>query len=128
MTATVAISVVGAFLLAFHALRIVPIVREAWEVTRAAAAAMRDPAGDDATREAAARLAARRLSAATVHILLRGVLALALALVPAVVADRAGLMPLGAAIAYLSRLDVILVTSAAIVAGLLAGPRLWPGS
>jgi len=126
MTTAIAIAVIAAFIVAFRALRILTIAREAWVVTRSATAAMRDPARDDAAREAVARQAARSLFAATLRILLRGALALALALVPAILASLAGLKPLDAVIAYLSRPDVILATTAVILAGWLAGLRLWP--
>jgi len=127
MTTAIAIAVIAAFVVAFHALRILTIAREAWVVTQSAMAAVRDPARDDAAREAVARHAARSLFAASLQILLRAALAMALAMVPAILVSLAGLKPLDVVIAYLSRPDVILATTAVILAVWIAGYRLWPG-
>lgn len=124
MTALVTALGVAAFALAFALLRVPAWASESLAVAGRAQLALRDPALDDAAREAGAQAAARRLFYVFGVILVRTGAALAAAAVPVVVADRLGLVAAADVAAFSLRLDVILVASAALVALWLLQRRL----
>ncbi|MFP4360116.1 MAG: hypothetical protein ACLFTG_05475 [Alphaproteobacteria bacterium] len=116
MTALVTALGVTAFALAFTLLRVPAWASESLAVAGRAQSALRDPALDDAAREAGAQAAARRLLYVFGVILVRSVAALAVAALPVVVADRLELVAAADVAAFSLRLDVILVASAVVVA------------
>jgi hypothetical protein len=124
MIAATAAAVIAVFLVAFRVCRVVPASTDALTISRGALAALRNPDLDDAARETVARQASLRLLRAFVSILVRGGLALAASLLPIWIADIAGIAPSEGVIAFLSRWDVILVASTAIVLGYLVWGRL----
>jgi len=95
---------------------------------RGAAAVMRDEALDDRARERAVQQASLRLFSGFASILGRGVLSLAASVLPIWAADATGLASAGAVLAFLARVDVIVIASAVMVAGYLFRVRLWPSS
>ncbi len=124
MTAAVTALGVAAFAVAFMLLRVPAWASESLAVAGRAQLALRDPALDDAAREAGAQAAARRLFYVFGVILVRTSAALAAAAVPVVVADRLALVPAGEVAAFSMRLDVILAASAALIAVWLLHRRL----
>lgn len=122
----IALLSLAAFMAVLGLSGIVPLARRAIGTATAAAAALRDPALDDAAREKASQAAAIALFGAFAGLLLRSALALGAAALPLLAADAAGLLPLDAAIGFLSRWDVILVLSLAGIALWIAGARAWP--
>jgi len=124
VTAVVTALGVAAFAVAFTLLRVPAWASESLAVAGRAQLALRDPALDDAAREAGAQAAARRLFYVFGVILVRTSAALAAAAVPVVVADRLALVPAGEVAAFSMRLDVILAASAALVAVWLLHRRL----
>jgi hypothetical protein len=93
--------------------------------TRRAAATMRDPALDERAREKAVQRASLVLMAGFGSIVVRAALALAAALLPVWIASRGGLAPAAGVFHFLSRWDVILATSAAMVGGYVLVLRPW---
>jgi hypothetical protein len=96
--------------------------------TQNAAAIMRDPALDDLQREKAIQRASLRLLADFGSILFRGVVSLAISFAPIWLADAAGLASSRAVIDFLSRTDVIVVTSVVMVVGYVIRVRMWPSN
>ena len=93
--------------------------------TRSTAAAMRDPALDDRAREKAVQRASLSLMAGFGSIVVRTALALGAALLPVWIASQQGLAPADGVFHFLSRWDVILITSAAMIGGYLVAVRPW---
>ena len=113
-----------AFLVGFHLSGVVPAARRALVTARSASAVMRNPALHDDDKEVAVRQAGLSLLGSVFSILLRSVLAFLALLTPILVADLAGLVDAGAALAFLARWDVALVTAAAMTAIWLVVRRL----
>lgn len=124
MIVATAAAAICAFLIAFHYFRVVPIAARALAITREAWGVMRDPAFDDAARERAVRAASLRLFGTFFSILARGLLALAVSLLPIWLADASGLAARERTIDFLSRWDVILISSVVIVLGYIVQARL----
>lgn len=95
-------------------------------VARQAVAAMRDPSLDDAAREKHVQRASLRLMGAFVSILARSLLCLLVSALPIWLASVAGLANVDEVLQFLARWDVIVLTSAAMIAGYLLWVRLWP--
>jgi hypothetical protein len=93
--------------------------------TRTTAATMRDPSLDDLAREKAAQRASLTLMAGFGSIVVRTALALGAALIPVWIASRQGLASAGSVFHFLSRWDVLLFTTAAMIGGYLLAVRPW---
>jgi hypothetical protein len=124
LTALVVALGVAAFAVAFAWLRVPARAGESLAVAGRARLALRDPALDDAAREASAQAAARRLFYLFAVIVGRTAVALAAAALPVVVADRLGLAAMGEVAAFSMRLDVILAATVVLVAVWLLHRRL----
>ena len=116
MTLSVTLISVVIFVLAFAVLRIVPVARGAIATATGAVQVMRNPTLDDDARERAVQKASISLFGAFASILLRFVATLVFAAMPIWVADVLGIVSAEAVIAYLSRIDVIVVLSVVMVA------------
>jgi len=124
----VAIASVAAFVAALWWSGVLESAGRAITAARDTAGVMRDATLDDLQRERAAQQASLVLLALCASIVGRSLLALAASAVPIVAADWSGLASSGDVIAFLSRVDVIVVASAVMVVGYLARRRLWPSS
>lgn len=122
----VAVLSIAVFLAAFARLGIVRVSGEALRVSRAAAAAMRDPALDDRARERAVQRASVRLLGQFVSLLLRGGVAVAASFAPIAIAALLGFTTSDAVIAFLSRWPAWVLASAMAAAAWTAGGRRWP--
>ena len=98
----------------------------ALDTARGAIAVLADDAMDEAARERAVRRASLSLLGSTASILGRSILALAVAAVPILSADWAGMVPIAESIRFLARWDVIAVVSLATTAACLTLVKLWP--
>ncbi len=114
----------AAFLIGFYFAGVVPAAGRALVTARAASAVMRDPALHDDDKEVAVRTAGISLLGSFVSILLRSLVAIVASLAPILLADLLGLADIATMLAFLSRWDVILVTSAAMIAVWLIARRL----
>jgi hypothetical protein len=125
---TTAAATIAVFVVALWLFRVVPASANALTIARGALGAMRDATLDDAARETAVQRASLRLLRTFVSILLRGTLAVGASLLPIWAADTAGLAASAEVIDFLSRWDVIAITSMVIVLGYLVRTRLWAPS
>lgn len=105
-----------AFLLAFEALGLIPKAKEAISVSRATAAVMGDKSLDDDAKEAAVQKAAATLMKNFLGLLVRIVGILLAAYVPILAADLLGLVPEAEVLAFMLRIDVILITTVLVIA------------
>ena len=126
MISVVAIFSIAVFLVALHfsgALRagvaILPVARGALNTIQNQAL------GDD-EKERAIQRATVRLARSLVSIVIRSAFTLAVSLVPLVAAEYFGWADIDEVIAFLSRWDVILIVSVAIIAGYILKSKLWP--
>ena len=128
MTAAAAVAAVGLFLAAMHAFGVVRATVDALGTVNGAMATLRDETLDDARRETAIQRASLRLLSACASILFRGLLAVAVSLLPIWLFDAAGVATMGGVFGLLSRPDVLIATIG--VAGIVevARRRLWPSS
>lgn len=117
---------IGAFLLAFWLLRIIPVAQNAITTVRNAVGRMRDPDIDDLAREKAAQKAGIELVVFSGALILRSGIALAAAGVPVVLADWAGLVPVSVTLGFMERWEVIVTVSVLVVLGYIAIVHLWP--
>ncbi len=124
IAATAAVSIC-AFLVALWLARVVPVSAGVVVIARNALGAMRDPALDDAAREKTVRHASLQLIGKFVSIVLRGVFAIGVSLVPIWLANASGLAASDQVIAFLSRWDVITVATIVIMIAYLLRIRLW---
>lgn len=113
------------FLAAFHRLGVVGVARRAIGTTGEAMRAMRDPGLDELARERAVQAAALRVLGAAGGLILRSLAALAVAFLPVLAADLAGLAERGAALAFMERWEVILAASLLVTLGYLIIGRRW---
>ena len=113
-----------AFVAAFGRLGILPKAQAAMAVSRQTMAVMGDAALDDSVKERAARQAALALLKGFFGIALRLAGVLLAAYVPVFLADRAGLLPEAAALAFMLRLDVIAVTTVLVIVVVWLASRL----
>lgn len=125
ITVAVTAASVAVFLIAFHVARVLPEARRAIVISRDAVASMWDPSlDDDDAREIAVRRAALTLFATSGSLTLRGFAAIAAAVLPIVLADWAGIVAHEQILAFIERLDVIVITALiALIA--YAGARAW---
>jgi hypothetical protein len=128
VTVATALAAVALFLVGMWVFGVAAAATGAIGIAHAAVATMRDPALDDRARETAIQRASIRLASGFGSIAIRGILALALSLLPVWLADAGGLAAAPAVFAFLSRPDVIVTTSAAIGVGYLAWRRAWRSS
>jgi hypothetical protein len=124
MVPLVALLATAAFLVGFHFSGVVPAARRALVTARAATSVMRNPAVDDDEKELAVRHAGLSLLASTFSILLRSLLSLLVSFTPILAADLAGLTDTRATLAFLARLDVLLMTAGVMTAVWLVAGRL----
>lgn len=116
---------IGLFLLVFWRANIVTIAKDAIVTTRNALRDMRDPALDELAREHAVQAAAVGLVKQAGSLILRSLLALAAAFIPILAADLANMSSQATTLAFMARWDVILIATAIITFGYVAGVRLW---
>jgi hypothetical protein len=116
---------VVAFLVGFRLSGIVPAATRAMATAQAATAVMRNPALTDEHKEVAVRKAGLSLLASSLSILLRGLVAVLVAVVPIVLADLLGLADAEASLTFLTRWEVILATSAGLTAVWLIVVAVW---
>lgn len=116
MTALVTALGVAVFAAVFTLLRVPAWAGEGLAVAGRAQRTLRNPALDDAAREAGAQAAARRLFHVFAVIVVRTAAALAAATLPVLIADRLALVPARDVAAFSMRLDVILVAGVALIA------------
>ena len=126
LPALVAILSVAAFMAVLSASGAVGVARRAVSLGSTAAAALRDPALDEAAREKAAQSASLALFGAFFGLTLRAVLSLAGSAVPILAAHVTGLLSIEASLAFMMRVDVIIILSVAGIAAWIVGARLWP--
>ena len=124
MTILVTALSVLAFIAAFEFLGLMPKAQEAIAVSRRAAGVMADASLDEAAKEKAAQAAAIELMKGFFGLVLRIAGILAAAYVPIFLADVTGLLPESEALAFMLRLDVILVTSVLVVVVLWLAARV----
>jgi len=128
VTALTALASLGVLFAAFWLLRVAPAAARVLSTTRNAAATMRDPSLDDRARERAIQRASVRLLSGFGSILGRGVLALVSGLLPVWVADRTGVASAHDVVGFLSRWDVLVITSSLMIGAYVAGARPWRSS
>jgi hypothetical protein len=116
-----------AFVAVFIRLNIVTVARRALATTRLAVVQMRDPDLDDLQRERAVQSAGLSLAGSFLSILWRSCAALLAAMLLPVIADRIGLVPFAQSMAFLSRTDVILVSTGLAVLLWIGTARYWRG-
>lgn len=124
MTALVAVLCIAVFASAFVQLQIVRIATDSVTTASGVVAALRDPALDDAAREATAQQATRRLLYLFGVIVVRSFIALVAGLVPVGLGHMLEVAPAGAVFAFLSRVDVIVVTLLVVTAVWILGRRV----
>lgn len=124
MIVITAVASIAVFLGALWLFGVVRISSGALLSTRDAVAVMRDESLDDAAREKAVRRASLRLLGVFMSILLRSALALAVSLLPIGLAALAGHVEPAEVFHYLSRWDVILLSSVTITVGYLIWIRI----
>ena len=113
---------------ALDRVRVVSVATTALGTAQNAVATMRDGSLDDQARERAMQQASMRLFGHFASILGRVAVALVVSLVPVVIADQSGVATAASVIAFLSRLDVVLIASVGVVLGYLIRIRLWPSN
>ncbi|WP_424991088.1 hypothetical protein [Fluviibacterium sp. S390] len=112
------------FIAAFQVLNLVPRARTAIATSRATAAVMGDKSLDEDAKEAAVQKAALSLMKNFLDLLIRGALTLVAAWVPIQAADMIGLKPADETMAFMLRLDVILITSVIVTVAVIIGLRV----
>ena len=123
MTVLVTALSVVAFIAAFEFLGLLPRAQAAMAVSRRTAAVMGDATLDEAAKEKAVQAAALELMKGFLGLVLRIAGILAAAYVPIFLADLTGLLPEAEALAFMLRLDVILVTTVLVIAVLWLAAR-----
>ena len=128
MIALIAIASVFLLAVALDRVGVVRIATAAMGTAQVAMATMQDGSLDDLAREQAMQRASIRLLGLFVSIVGRVALAFVISIIPVAIADRAGVASSVSVIAFLSRLDVILIVSVAMIVGYLIRIRLWPSN
>ncbi len=123
MVLFVAILSIAGFLAGFHYAGVLPAATRALATAQAATGVMRDPALDDLAKETAVRKAGLSLLGSFAAIVSRSLAALLAAFAPILLADVAGLAGMETTLAFLARWDVIVIASAAMIAGWLVMRR-----
>ena len=111
------------FLIAFHVLGLIAVARGALSQSRGAVAVMRDGDLSEDDKEAAVRRAALGLLRSTVSIIVRSVACLLISAIPVYALAAIGVTTPDDVLGFLSRWDVILISSALIAAGMYWGSR-----
>ncbi len=111
------------FLIAFYGLGVIRVARGALSQTRGAVAVMRDQDLAEDDKEAAVRRAALGLLAATASIVVRSIGCLLISAIPIYALAAVGVTTPEAVFAFLSRWDVILISSAVIAGGMYWASR-----
>jgi hypothetical protein len=107
---------------------VVRVATAAMGTAQGAVAVMQDGSVDDSVREHAMQKASVRLFGQFASIVGRVAVALVVSFIPIAVADRSGMASATSVIAFLSRLDVIVVVSVAMIVGYMIRIRLWPSN
>lgn len=126
MVAALGLASVAAFLVALWIVRIVPVAAGSLVTVRKTVAELRDPALDDLAREKTARRAAVRLFGGFISILIRSLIALAVAFLPIYLGHMFGMASRGAVAVFLARWDVIVGVSVAVCLFAYIKVRFWP--
>lgn len=126
MIALSAFASIALFVVALWLLAVVRVSGEAVATARGAVAVMRDPQYEDEQREVLVQRASLKLMGAFLSILLRSALALLISCLPIYLAGITGQATADQVLAFLSRWDVIVLTSMAMIAGYFLYVRLWP--
>ena len=126
MIILVAVISVTLFLIAFWWLKITRVGADALKISRSAMAAMGDKSLDDDTREKMIQSASVKLFGSFFSILIRSILTLAIAFLPVWLADLTGIAGMHAVFGFLSRIDVIIITSIVMIGGYLVLMRVKP--
>jgi hypothetical protein len=124
--AATAIVSIGLFI---GALRVFGVIRVGTGVLASAQdalALMRDESLDDEACEKLAQRASLQLFGAFASVLMRSVLTCAVSFLPIGLASLAGLVTIEEVLNYLSRWDVIVITTVVITIGYFIGMRIWP--
>lgn len=117
MTAAIALLSIGVFLLAIRWLGVVRLARSAVASSQKAVDVLRDKQIDDRQREKELQNASLKLFGFFIGILWRSILALCASFAPILLASLLGLATIEDVIRYLSRWDVIAITTAVFVLG-----------
>lgn len=125
MIVATAIASVATFAVALRLLGVARVAGDALAAARRSIETMRDADLDDLAREKAIQQAALRLFGTFASILMRGLLAVAASLAPIWLGVLAGLVTSAPVFQFLSRSDVILAVSVAMIAGHVMRKRQW---
>lgn len=116
---------IGSFMLMLWVAGIIEAARHAVATTQTALQSMRDPDLDELDREHAVQSAAIKLISCSGSLILRTLLALAVAFVPIALADWTGFLSQEATLAFMARWDVILIATGLVSFISVVGIRLW---
>ena len=117
---------IGAFLVAFWLAGIADASRRVIATVRQALKTMRDPEADELQRERTVQAAAVKLVVASASIIFRSTLALAVAFVPVLGADWAGISPVAVTLDFMERWDVITIASLMVTLAYVLWAKLCP--
>lgn len=126
MIAFIAITSIAIFFVALHLSGVIRTGMGVTSTLQASLATLRDKDMDDLQREKAMQSASLQLMGSFLSILLRCLLCLLAAYAPLWGADAAGLAPSEDVMGFLSRLDVILLSTVFFVLAYIIKARLWP--
>lgn len=126
MTTAVAIASILFFLVAFWAAKVASAASAAVGIAVRAMKTLASDELDDETKERASRKAAIDLLRCALSIAARFSVSIVGAGIPILAADALNLADANDTIAYLSRLDVIVVSSIVLTVVFLVGRRIWP--
>jgi hypothetical protein len=127
ITAT-AVLAIGVFICGLRLFGVVRVAASVLVTAQEAVTVLRDNSLDDWTREKELQQAALHLFGAFISILIRSMLTFLASLVPIWLASFMGLVKIKDVTSYLSRWDVIVITTVLIVAGYVIWIRLRPSS
>lgn len=128
MITTTAVLSIGVFICALRLFGVVRVAASALVTAQEAVTDLRDNSLDDRTREKELQHAALQLLGAFISILIRSMLTFLASLVPIWLASLMGLVNIEDVTRYLSRWDVIVITTVLIVAGYVIWVRLQPST
>jgi Sulfotransferase family len=128
MIIAIAILSIGVFICALHLFGVVRVASGVLVTAQDAVTILRDNSLDDRTREKEIQHASLRLLGAFVSILIRSMLTFLASFAPIWFASLMGLVKIEDVISYLSRWDVIVITTVLVVAGYVIWIRIRPSS
>jgi hypothetical protein len=128
MIIVTAISSIVVFICALQMFGVVRVASKALVISQEAMAVLRDDSFDDRKREKELQQGALKLFGAFISISIRSMLTLSASFVPIWFASYAGFVKIEDVIRYLSRWDVIVITTVIIVTGCVIWVRLRPSS